>query len=179
MAVVLYTVNVSIKTALSPCWNLRFCLNFRVPRKGNFILNMFAVVDIAGFQEKVSEGDKLSVPTLHAEEGKSVSFDKVLLLAKTDSDIKVGTPYVSGAAVEVRVLSHGKDDKIRVYKIKRRKRYRRTYGHRQGHTNIEIMKIKATGATAASASAKATVDKKAPAAKKETPKKVEKKEAGK
>ncbi len=107
---------------------------------------MFAVVDIAGFQEKVSEGDKLRVPTLSAEEGKSVSFDKVLLLAKSDSDVKVGTPYISGAAVEVKVLGHGKDKKIRVFKMKRRKRYRRTYGHRQGHTDIEVVKISAKAA---------------------------------
>lgn len=149
---------------------------------------MFAVVDIAGFQEKVSEGDKLNVPTLKAEEGKALSFDKVLLLAKSESDIKVGTPYISGASVEVKVLSHGKDKKIRVFKIKRRKRYRRTQGHRQGFTEVQVTKIKATGGSAApaakketvsasaSASAKATADKKATAGKKEAPKKVEKKE---
>ena len=73
---------------------------------------MYAVVDIAGFQEKVSEGDKLRVPTLKAEEGKSVTFDKVLLLVKGDSDMKVGTPLVSGAAVEVKVVGHGKGDSM-------------------------------------------------------------------
>lgn len=103
---------------------------------------MFAVVDIAGFQEKVSEGDKLRVPSLKAEEGKSVTFDSVLLLAKSESDVRVGTPYVSGAAVEAKVLSHGVGDKIRVYKMHRRKRYRRTHGHRQGFTEIEVTKIK-------------------------------------
>ncbi|PIQ76576.1 50S ribosomal protein L21 [Candidatus Peregrinibacteria bacterium CG10_big_fil_rev_8_21_14_0_10_49_24] len=114
---------------------------------------MFAVVDIAGFQEKVSEGDKLRVPTLQAEEGNSVTFDKVLMLVKGDSDMKIGTPYVSGAAVEVKVMGHGRGDKIRVFSMKRRKRYRRVYGHRQGYTDIEVTKIKATGATAAKAEA--------------------------
>ena len=115
---------------------------------------MFAVVDIAGFQEKVSEGDKLRVPSLPAEEGKSLSFDKVLLLAKSADDVKVGTPYVAGAAVEVKVLRHAKGDKIRVYKMRRRKRYRRTHGHRQGFTEIEVTKIKAIGGATVSGAKK-------------------------
>lgn len=102
---------------------------------------MFAIVDIAGFQEKVAEGDSLQVPTLNAEEGKTVTFDKVLLIAKSDDDVKIGEPYVSGAKVEVKVLGHGRGDKIRVFKMKRRKRYRKTQGHRQGYTDIEVKKI--------------------------------------
>ena len=105
---------------------------------------MFAIVDIAGFQEKVSEGEKIRVPSLSAEPGKKVTFEKVLLLAKSDKDVKVGTPHVSGVSVEAKVLEHGKAKKIRVMKMKRRKRYRRTYGHRQGFTDIEILKIKST-----------------------------------
>ena len=126
---------------------------------------MYAVVDIAGFQEKVSEGDKLRVPTLKAEEGKSVTFDKVFLLVKGDDDMKVGTPYVSGASVEVKVASHGKGEKIRVFNMKRRKRYRRVYGHRQGYTDIEITKIKTSGATKAAAPKPAEAEKKEPAKK--------------
>jgi len=106
---------------------------------------MFAIVDIAGFQEKVSEGDKLHVPTLDGELGSKAVFDKVFLIAKSDSDVTIGTPMVSGASVEVKILEHGKDAKIRVTKMKKRKRYRRTQGHRQGYTEIEIVKIKATG----------------------------------
>ena len=113
---------------------------------------MFAVVDIAGFQEKVSEGDKLRVPLLSEKEGGKVTFDKVLLVSKSDSDVKIGTPYVSGASVEAKVLSHGKDKKIRVFKMKRRKRYRRTQGHRQDFTEIEVTKI--GGGSAAKATAK-------------------------
>lgn len=104
---------------------------------------MFAIVDIAGFQEKVQEGMKLRVPTLDAEEGKTVTFDKVLLIANSDTDVKIGTPTVSGASVDIKVINHDRDDKIRVFKMKRRKRYRRTQGHRQGFTYVEVVKIKA------------------------------------
>ncbi|MBU1123089.1 50S ribosomal protein L21 [Patescibacteria group bacterium] len=102
---------------------------------------MFAIVDIAGFQEKVSEGEKLRVPTLDAELGKKIIFDKVMLVSKSDDDVKVGTPLVAGASVEAKVTEHGKGDKIRVFKMKKRKRYRRTYGHRQGYSDIEVTKI--------------------------------------
>lgn len=123
---------------------------------------MFAVVDIAGFQEKVSEGQKLRVPSLSEKEGGKVTFDKVLLIAKSDSDVNVGMPHVSGATVEAKVLSHGKDKKIRVFKMKRRKRYRRTQGHRQDFTEIEITKI--GGASAAKAAPKKEEKKDATAA---------------
>lgn len=103
---------------------------------------MFAIVDIAGFQEKVEEGTKLSVPLLDAKEGSSVTFDKVFLISNGDT-VSLGAPTVKGATVEVKVIAHGKGDKIRVYKMRRRKRYRRTHGHRQDFTDIEVMKIKA------------------------------------
>ncbi|MDO8468363.1 MAG: 50S ribosomal protein L21 [Candidatus Peribacter sp.] len=104
---------------------------------------MFAVVKIAGFQEKVEEGMKLKVPTLDAEPGAIVTFKDVLLTAKTEDDVSVGTPILSGASVEAKVLAHGQGDKIRVYKMRRRKRYRRLHGHRQGFTEIEVTKISA------------------------------------
>ena len=104
---------------------------------------MFAIVDIAGFQEKVTEGDALRVPLLDAEPGKNIKFEKVYLLAKSDDDVSIGMPYVSGVSVEAKVVEHGKSDKIRVLKMKRRKRYRRTHGHRQDYTDIEVTKIKA------------------------------------
>lgn len=103
---------------------------------------MFAVIDIAGSQEKVEEGMKLRVPLLPIEPGKTFSIDKVLLFAKSGSDIAVGDPYVSGAAVELSVLRHGRDDKIRVVKFRRRKRYMRVHGHRQDYTEVEVKKIK-------------------------------------
>lgn len=107
---------------------------------------MFAVVNIAGFQERVAEGDLLEVPLLDAKEGATVTFDDVLLLAKSDDDVTVGTPLVSGASVQAKVIGHGQGDKIRVFKMKRRKRYRRVHGHRQDYTEIEITKIQASGA---------------------------------
>lgn len=103
---------------------------------------MFAVVDIAGFQEKVTEGEKIRVPLLKGKEGDTVQFEKVMLLAKGADDVTVGTPTISGAVVEAKILAFGQSDKIRVYKMHRRKRYRRTHGHRQDFTDIEITKIK-------------------------------------
>ncbi|MCA9370997.1 MAG: 50S ribosomal protein L21 [Candidatus Peregrinibacteria bacterium] len=109
---------------------------------------MFAIVDIAGFQEKVEEGATLRVPSISEKEGGTVTFNNVFLVAQSDSDIHIGTPTVSGASVEAKVLTHGRGEKIRVFKMKRRKRYRRDHGHRQGYTEIQITKIK-TGASAA------------------------------
>lgn len=102
---------------------------------------MFAVVDIAGFQEKVKEGDKIKVPLLSGEEGKAVHFEKVLLFVGEKGEVSVGMPYLSGMAVEAKILGHGRGEKIRVAKMRRRKRYRRVHGHRQHFTEIEIMKI--------------------------------------
>ncbi len=103
---------------------------------------MFAIVDIAGFQEKVEKGMKLQIQLQKAEEGKTLTFENVLLVADGD-DVKVGTPNVSGASIEVKVLKHGKGDKIRIQKFKRRKRYRRVAGHRQNYTEVEVTGIKA------------------------------------
>ncbi len=101
---------------------------------------MFAIVSIAGFQEKVSKGDTIKVPLLDAEAGKTVTFDQVLLLADGEN-VTFGAPTVSGATVEAEVVSHGRADKIRVFKFKRRKRYQRTKGHRQDFTEIKITKV--------------------------------------
>lgn len=102
---------------------------------------MFAVVSIAGFQEKVKVGDTLTVPTLDAEEQKSVTFGNVMMLVSDDGTVQIGSPFLEGSSVEVKVLSHGRDRKIRVFKMRRRKRYMRTKGHKQGHTKIEVTKI--------------------------------------
>ena len=101
---------------------------------------MFAVVDIKGFQEKVTEGQKLQIPRIVGEAGTKVVFDQVLLLSK-DSTVTVGMPNVAGVSVEAKVLEHTRGDKIRVVKQRRRKRYRRVKGHRQEYTEIEIVKI--------------------------------------
>ncbi|MBU1017403.1 50S ribosomal protein L21 [Patescibacteria group bacterium] len=103
---------------------------------------MFAIAEIAGKQHKVQKGDILKVEKLKdSKEGDKVKVDKVLL--KSDSGkTDIGTPYVSGSAVELTVKAHGKHDKIKVFKKKPKKRYERTYGHRQHYTEIEITAVK-------------------------------------
>ncbi|MCY4352355.1 MAG: 50S ribosomal protein L21 [Gemmatimonadetes bacterium] len=101
---------------------------------------MYAVVDIAGSQYKVEAGDNIRVARLDAEEGDSLTLPDVLLVGDSD-EIKVGTPQVEGAAVEALVKGHGRADKITVFKMKRRKNYRRKNGHRQSYTELQIEKI--------------------------------------
>jgi len=103
---------------------------------------VFAIVDIAGFQEKVEKGMKLKIPLQASDSGKTLTFDKVFLVSDGD-DVKIGAPVVNGASVEAKVLGHGQGDKIRVQKFKRRKRYRRVKGHRQEYTEVEVVKITA------------------------------------
>ena len=101
---------------------------------------MYAVVDIAGQQFKVEENTKYYVPRLDAELESDVSFDSVLLLSD-DKETKIGTPTVDGAKVSAKVLEHLKDEKVIVFKKKRRKSYKVKRGHRQHLTRIEITKI--------------------------------------
>lgn len=101
---------------------------------------MYAVVEIAGKQFKVAPSEKVKVPRLKAEVGQEVNFDKVLLVSDNGT-VKVGNPTVEGTKVEAKVLSHGKDEKVIVFKKKRRKGYRVKRGHRQGYTEVEITSI--------------------------------------
>ena len=98
---------------------------------------MYAIVEIAGKQFKVAEGDRLYVPRLKAEVGDSVTFDRVLLTSG-DGGVTVGAPTVGGASVSAEVLDHVKGDKIIVFKKKRRKGYKVKNGHRQPYTQIKI-----------------------------------------
>ena len=107
---------------------------------------MYAIVEIAGKQYKVSEGAKLKVASLDKDTGGNVSFDKVLLTDNGKS-VKVGTPTLKGVNINATILEHGRERKILIYKKKRRKGYQRKNGHRQGYTLIEITKIKATTGT--------------------------------
>ena len=91
---------------------------------------MYAIVDIAGQQFKVEAGKQIFVNRQAAEVGSSVSFDKVLLL-DNEGDVKVGTPYIDGAAVNATVVEHCKADKVIIFKKKRRKGYQKKNGHRQ------------------------------------------------
>jgi len=101
---------------------------------------MFAVVDISGQQFKVTENSKYYVPKLINESESEVTFQNVLLLSD-DNGVKVGSPYVNGVTVTAKVLGHVKDDKVIVYKKKRRTGYDKFNGHRQHLTRIEITKI--------------------------------------
>jgi large subunit ribosomal protein L21 len=139
---------------------------------------MYAIVEIAGQQFKVSKDLKVYVHRLTNEEGSKVSFDKVLLL-DDNGNVTLGAPAIEGASVEAKVLQHLKGDKVIVFKKKRRKGYKKRNGHRQSLTQIVIEGIAATGAKKA-APKKAVVEaevtdvaveapkvKKAPKAKKE------------
>lgn len=101
---------------------------------------MFAVVDIAGFQEIVKEGDTLEVPRLLSANGKKVSFDRVLLIGNGDT-LNIGMPLLSGATVQAEILGETRGEKIRVVKAHKRKRYRRVHGHQQQLMKIQIGKI--------------------------------------
>ena len=103
---------------------------------------MYAIVEIAGQQFKVEKGRKLYVHRLAGDEGSSLSLDKILL-TDNDGQVKVGTPVVEGAAVSATILKHLKDDKVIVFKKKRRKGYQVKNGHRQCLTQIQIDEIKA------------------------------------
>lgn len=101
---------------------------------------MFAIVNIKGKQYKISEKDKIYIPKMKEEIGKKVSFSDVLMYSKDDKTFQVGSPKLS-MNVEATVLDHIKDDKVVVFKKKRRKGYKRTRGHRQQYTQIEINSI--------------------------------------
>ena len=101
---------------------------------------MFSIVDIAGTQMKVSPATKVFVPKLNQKVGDTVTFDQVLLVAD-DKNVKVGNPTVKGAKVQAKVLAHVKDEKVIVFKKKKRKGYRLRKGHRQQFTQIEITSI--------------------------------------
>ena len=102
---------------------------------------MYAIIESCGKQYKVAQGDVVFFEKLDAEEGKKVTFDKVVLVSE-DGKVQVGNPYVKSVKVEGKVVSHGKAKKILVYKMKPKKNYRRMQGHRQPYTKVEITSIK-------------------------------------
>ena len=103
---------------------------------------MYAVVEIAGQQYKVNPTEKLYVPRLDSAVDSTVTFDKVLLRAD-ETSITVGAPTVAGASVAAKVLAHVKDDKVIVFKKKKRKGFQRTHGHRQNLVEIRVRSIEA------------------------------------
>ena len=101
---------------------------------------MYAIVDIAGKQFKVTQDRFVYAPKLQGEEGASVEFDKVLLL-ENDGKVEVGAPLVKGAKVSGKILGHVRGDKVIVFKKKRRKGYKVKNGHRQDFTKVLVEKI--------------------------------------
>ena len=102
---------------------------------------MYAIIESCGKQYKVTEGDVVFFEKLDAEEGKKVTFENVVLVSN-DGKVQVGNPYVKGVKVEGKVVSHGRGKKILVFKYKAKKNERKTRGHRQDYTKVEITSIK-------------------------------------
>ena len=103
---------------------------------------MYAVVETGGKQYRVMQGETLRVELLTAEPGSTVEFDRVLLVGNGES-VTVGSPLVNGAKVTATVKNHGRADKIRIVKFRRRKHHRKQMGHRQHYTEVEITGINA------------------------------------
>jgi large subunit ribosomal protein L21 len=101
---------------------------------------MYAVVQTGGKQHQLGVGDSLKVEKLPGSAGDVIELSRVLLLSDGD-DIKVGSPMIDGASVKVEIVGHGRHKKIRVFKMKRRKKYRRTQGHRQAFTQLRVTEI--------------------------------------
>lgn len=102
--------------------------------------NMYAVVKSGGKQYRVSGGQKVKVEQLVADVGAEVVLDQVLAVGEGES-VKLGKPLVTGATVTAKVLSHGRGDKVHIFKMRRRKHYRKQQGHRQNYTELEIVGI--------------------------------------
>jgi large subunit ribosomal protein L21 len=101
---------------------------------------MYAVIRTGGKQYRVSSGEKLKIEQLPAQVGSQVVIDQVLMVADGDK-VSIGTPLVQGAQVQATVVGHGRGDKVRVFKLRRRKNSKRQAGHRQNYTEIQIDKI--------------------------------------
>jgi large subunit ribosomal protein L21 len=104
------------------------------------VVLMYALIKTGGKQFKVSEGQLLKVEKLSAEVGKSYSIDNVLSVIDGEK-VTIGTPLVKGAVVTTTVVSHGRGDKVKIFKMNRRKHYKKSQGHRQSFTEIKIDKI--------------------------------------
>ncbi len=107
---------------------------------------MYAVIETGGKQVRVTAGDIIQVEKLVGDVGSKVTFDKVLFLSnpsESNSDVVLGQPYISDAKVEAEIVAQGRGEKVMIVKMKRRKQYRRTQGHRQEQTQLLIMSLSA------------------------------------
>ncbi|MCB4810407.1 50S ribosomal protein L21 [Methylovorus menthalis] len=103
---------------------------------------MYAVIKTGGKQYRVAAGDKLKVEKLVGEVGSDITIDQVLMVADGDN-VTIGAPVIAGASVKAKVVAHGRGDKVLIFKMRRRKHYRKTQGHRQDFTEIQIENIAA------------------------------------
>ncbi len=103
---------------------------------------MYAVFQSGGKQHRVSEGQTVRLEKLDIATGEAVEFDQVLMIANGD-DIKIGAPYVDGGKVKAEIVSHGRGDKVKIVKFRRRKHSRKQQGHRQWFTDVKIVGISA------------------------------------
>ena len=103
---------------------------------------MYAVIKTGGKQYRVAAGDKLKIEQIAADVGGDVTFSEVLAVGN-GADLEVGAPLVSGATVVAKVVSHGRGEKVRIFKMRRRKHYQKRQGHRQNFTEVEISTINA------------------------------------
>jgi len=100
-------------------------------------VNMYAVIKTGGKQYRVAAGEKIKVEQIAADVGQEIVIDQVLAIGN-GAELRVGTPLVAGATVTVKVLAHGKHDKVGIFKMRRRKHYQKRQGHRQQFTELEI-----------------------------------------
>jgi len=101
---------------------------------------MYAVIKTGGKQYKVVAGEKIKVEQIAAEVGQEIVIEQVLAVGN-GADLKIGTPLVAGASVKATVVAHGKHDKVRIFKLRRRKHYKKSQGHRQTYTELEISAV--------------------------------------
>lgn len=101
---------------------------------------MYAVIRTGGKQYRVSAGEKLRIEQIRAQVGSEIVLGEVLALGSGDS-LTTGAPLVNGASVTAKVVAHGRGEKVRIYKMRRRKHYRKSQGHRQNYTEIEVLGI--------------------------------------
>ena len=103
---------------------------------------MYAVIKTGGKQYKVAAGEKIKIEQIAADVGQEITIDQVLAVGN-GADLQVGTPLVSGASVKATVVAQGRHDKVRIFKMRRRKHYQKRQGHRQNYTEIQIGAVNA------------------------------------
>jgi large subunit ribosomal protein L21 len=114
----------------------------KVPLNQLMRFHMYAVIKTGGKQYKVAAGEKLKVEQIPADIGSEITLDQVLAVGAGDT-IKFGAPLVDGAKVQATVVAHGRHDKVKIFKMRRRKHYQKRQGHRQNYTELQIVSINA------------------------------------